>query len=65
MQVIFFKGKNVLLGVRISGIYWQYNSTSHPAELTAGYYNTYNRNGYTGIATMLAKYKAVFTITNY
>jgi len=60
-----FNGKDIILGVKISGIYWLYNTSSHAAELTAGYYNTYNYNGYKDIAVMLAKYKAVFIITGY
>ncbi|XP_068663050.1 inactive beta-amylase 9-like [Aristolochia californica] len=32
-----------------------YNTCAHPAELTGGYYNTANRNGYEAIAEIFAK----------
>lgn len=44
-----FKGKVALAG-KVAGIHWWYGSSSHAAELTSGYYNTDNRNGYWEIA---------------
>ncbi|XP_014497677.1 beta-amylase 7 isoform X1 [Vigna radiata var. radiata] len=38
---------------KLSGIYWWYKTASHAAELTAGYYNPCNRDGYAAIMTML------------
>ncbi|XP_068485418.1 beta-amylase 7-like isoform X2 [Phaseolus vulgaris] len=38
---------------KLSGIYWWYKTASHAAELTAGYYNPCNRDGYAAILTML------------
>ncbi|KAF2578146.1 hypothetical protein F2Q68_00006921 [Brassica cretica] len=39
----------------VSGVHWQYYHPSHGAELTAGYYNLYDRDGYRPIARMLNK----------
>ncbi|CDY66391.1 BnaC03g78320D [Brassica napus] len=40
---------------QVSGVHWLYNHPSHGAELTAGYYNLYDRDGYRPIARMLNK----------
>ncbi|KAG4922426.1 hypothetical protein JHK84_051265 [Glycine max] len=41
------------IAAKLSGIYWWYKTASHAAELTAGYYNPCNRDGYAAIMTML------------
>ena len=43
----------ILISIQLSGIYWWYKTASHAAELTAGYYNPCNRDGYAAIMTML------------
>ncbi|XP_020218687.1 beta-amylase 7 isoform X4 [Cajanus cajan] len=43
------------IAAKLSGIYWWYKTASHAAELTAGYYNPCNRDGYAAIMTMLKK----------
>eukprot|EP00898_Chlorokybus_atmophyticus_P008506 jgi/Chlat1/8657/Chrsp87S08054 len=58
-----FKGTNVQLAAKVSGIHWWYNTHSHASELTAGYYNTIQRDGYQDIAEMLAKHGAVLNFT--
>ena len=58
-----FHGTGVKLSGKIAGIHWHYNSRSHAAELTAGYYNTRDRNGYEPIAQMFAKHDIVFNFT--
>jgi beta-amylase len=40
---------------KISGIHWWYNHESHAAELTAGYYHTFERNGYDEVFLFLKK----------
>ncbi|KAG5520706.1 hypothetical protein RHGRI_033330 [Rhododendron griersonianum] len=50
-------------GDRLSGIHWWYKTASHAAELTAGFYNTSNHDGYTRIATMLKKHGAAVNFT--
>ncbi|KAF7124593.1 hypothetical protein RHSIM_Rhsim12G0035900 [Rhododendron simsii] len=50
-------------GDRLSGIHWWYKTASHAAELTAGFYNTSNHDGYTRIATMLKKHGAALNFT--
>ncbi|XP_038876128.1 beta-amylase 1, chloroplastic-like [Benincasa hispida] len=58
-----FKPSNVKISVKIAGIHWHYGSRSHAPELTAGYYNTRYRDGYTPIARMLARHGAIFNFT--
>ncbi|KAK9103635.1 hypothetical protein Sjap_020889 [Stephania japonica] len=49
-----FEGTSI--AAKLSGVHWWYRTTSHAAELTAGFYNPCNRDGYAGIATMLKKH---------
>ncbi|XP_059307349.1 beta-amylase 3, chloroplastic-like [Lycium ferocissimum] len=58
-----FKGTGAKLSGKVAGIHWHYNTRSHAAELTAGYYNTRNRDGYLPIARMFAKHGVVFNFT--
>ena len=34
------------LGVKLPGVHWWFKAKSHAAELTAGFYNTRDRDGY-------------------
>ena len=43
---VVFRNTKVKLSAKIPGVHWWYQSRSHAAELTAGYYNTSERNGY-------------------
>ncbi|PPD66400.1 hypothetical protein GOBAR_DD36725 [Gossypium barbadense] len=43
---------------QLPGIHWWYKTSSHAAELTAGFYNPCNRDGYIAIAAMLHKHGA-------
>ncbi|KAJ3681784.1 hypothetical protein LUZ60_014357 [Juncus effusus] len=58
-----FTDTGAKLSAKVAGIHWHYRSRSHAAELTAGYYNTRNRDGYIPIAKMLAKKGAVMNFT--
>ncbi|KAL4205068.1 hypothetical protein AMTRI_Chr01g112890 [Amborella trichopoda] len=51
-----FSGTGVKLSAKVGGIHWQYDLKSHPAELTAGYFNTSFRDGYIPIAHMFARH---------
>ncbi|CAN8246033.1 unnamed protein product [Cochlearia groenlandica] len=42
--------------VKVPSIYWSYKTASHAAELTAGYYNPSNRDGYSLVFETLKKY---------
>ncbi|CAI0538811.1 unnamed protein product, partial [Linum tenue] len=55
-----FRGTGVKLSRKVAGIHWHYKTRSHAAELTAGYYNTRNRDGYLPVAQMFAKHGVVF-----
>ncbi|XP_049350998.1 beta-amylase 7-like isoform X1 [Solanum verrucosum] len=46
------------IAAKLSGIHWWYKTASHAAELTAGFYNPSNRDGYVAIAAMLKKHGA-------
>ncbi|CAN6214019.1 unnamed protein product [Urochloa humidicola] len=56
-----FEGSNI--AVKVSGVHWWYKTASHAAELTAGFYNPCNRDGYTPIAAVLKKYDAALNFT--
>ncbi|QCD81353.1 beta-amylase 3, chloroplastic-like [Vigna unguiculata] len=58
-----FDTSGVKLSGKVAGIHWHYRARSHAAELTAGYYNTRNNDGYMPIARMLAKHGVVFNFT--
>lgn len=44
-------------------MHWWFKSRAHAAELTAGYYNTRDRDGYDPVFAMLAKYNARVSFT--
>lgn len=52
----------VVLVAKIGGIYWWYQTVSHPAELTAGYYNTALRDGYDPVVSVLSRHGAALHI---
>ncbi|KAK4751720.1 hypothetical protein SAY87_020518 [Trapa incisa] len=58
-----FHGTGAILSGKVAGIHWHYKTRSHAAELTAGYYNTRNHDGYIPIARMMAKYGTVLNFT--
>ncbi|KAL1362894.1 hypothetical protein AAHE18_03G112700 [Arachis hypogaea] len=58
-----FQGCNVTIAIKVSGIHWWYKSESHAAELTAGYYNLQDRDGYRPIARMLTRHHAILNFT--
>lgn len=53
----------VKLGVKLAGVHWWFKSRSHAAELTAGYYNTRQRDGYRPILKVLGKHDAEVSFT--
>ncbi|CAL9225757.1 unnamed protein product [Arabidopsis halleri] len=58
-----FQGSGAKLSGKVAGIHWHYNTRSHAAELTAGYYNTRNHDGYLPIAKMFNKHGVVLNFT--
>lgn len=58
-----FLGCKVKLAAKVSGIHWWYKDDSHAAELTAGYYNLKDRDGYRPIARMLSRHYAILNFT--
>lgn len=57
------EGRAVEVSLKIAGVHWWYNSRSHAAELTAGYYNTEGHDGYAGILELCAQHGMVATLT--
>ena len=51
------------LGIKLAGVHWWFKSRAHAAELTAGYYNTRDRDGYADVMTVLAKHSAHASFT--
>ncbi|XP_023514236.1 beta-amylase 7-like isoform X2 [Cucurbita pepo subsp. pepo] len=56
-----FEGTHIVAKV---GIHWWYKTASHAAELTAGFYNPCNRDGYAAIMAMLKKHSASLNFTS-
>ncbi|XP_056699383.1 inactive beta-amylase 4, chloroplastic isoform X2 [Spinacia oleracea] len=54
---------SVLLVAKIGAIYWWYQTLSHAAELTAGYYNTAQRDGYDPLALVLFRHGAALHLS--
>lgn len=50
-----FAFEGTFITTKLSGIHWWYKTPSHAAELTAGFYNSSNRDGYAAIMEMLNK----------
>ncbi|VFQ74745.1 unnamed protein product [Cuscuta campestris] len=55
--------EDTAIAAKLSGIHWWYKSASHAAELTAGFYNPCNRDGYAPIALMLKKHETALNFT--
>ncbi|KAL5208855.1 hypothetical protein ABZP36_033290 [Zizania latifolia] len=51
--------------VKIPSIYWWYRTPSHAAELTAGFYNPTNRDGYSPVFRMLKKHSIILKFVCY
>ncbi|KAL6557194.1 Beta-amylase 7 [Orobanche minor] len=51
-----FEGTRV--AAKLSSLHWWYKTASHAAELTAGFYNSSNRDGYAAVMAMLKRHEA-------
>lgn len=54
LATLAFEGIQIV--VKIPAIYWWYRTSSHAAELTAGYYNPTNQDGYSPVFEVLKKH---------
>ncbi|XP_022979355.1 beta-amylase 8-like isoform X3 [Cucurbita maxima] len=45
--------------VKIPAVYWCYKTSSHAAELTAGFYNPSNQDGYSPVLDVLKKHSVI------
>ena len=68
-EVFDYEKTGVDVAIKCAGVHWWYNSRSHAAELTAGYFNTrsgdfvHERDGYEPIVKICAKYNARLNFT--
>ena len=53
----------ILIAEQLAGVHWWYKTTSHAAELMAGFYNPCNRDGYAAVMAMLKKHGAALNFT--
>ena len=51
------------LGAKLAGVHWWFKSRVHAAELTAGYYNTRERDGYADLMAVLKKHSTRLSFT--
>jgi len=51
------------LGVKLPGVHWWFKAKAHAAELTAGFYNTRDRDGYRPVFEMLRSHSARMSFT--
>ncbi|KAK4476585.1 hypothetical protein RD792_015742 [Penstemon davidsonii] len=51
------------IAAKLSSVHWWYKTASHAAELTAGFYNPCNRDGYAPIMAILKKHGAALCFT--
>ncbi|PIA58469.1 hypothetical protein AQUCO_00500422v1 [Aquilegia coerulea] len=58
-----FQGCRVKVAAKVSGIHWWYKTENHAAELTSGYYNLNDRDGYRPVARMLSRHYATLNFT--
>ena len=58
-----FDGCPTTLVGKVAGVHWWYNSPHHAAELTAGYYNTRDVDGYIPIAELFAEHGCALNFT--
>lgn len=57
-----FSDNPVTVSGKLPLVYSWYKTRSHPSELTAGFYNTANRNGYEAMVEMFAKNSCRITL---
>lgn len=58
-----FVGCKTRLAAKVSGIHWWYKDKTHAAELTSGYYNLDDRDGYRPLARMFSRHYATLDFT--
>ncbi|KAF7077729.1 hypothetical protein CFC21_082253 [Triticum aestivum] len=63
LATLAFDGAAIV--VKIPSIYWWYRTASHAAELTAGFYNPTNRDGYSPVFRMLKKHSIILKVVCY
>jgi len=56
-------GNKLAIAGKVSGVHWWYNTASHAAELTAGYYNANGRDAYSEIADVFKSHGAALDFT--
>ncbi|XP_050233704.1 beta-amylase 8 [Mercurialis annua] len=54
--------EDIKIIVKIPAVYWWYKTSSHAAELTAGYHNPTNQDGYAPVFEVLKKYSVTIKL---
>ena len=54
---------NTPLAVKVAGVHWWYGYNSHPAEATAGYYNTNGNSAYDDFEDLFSSLGVTFDFT--
>jgi beta-amylase len=62
-EMLYEFGPAFNLGAKLAGVHWWFKSRAHAAELTAGYYNTREHNGYRDIMQVLKRHDAHLSFT--
>ncbi|XP_076893313.1 beta-amylase 7-like isoform X1 [Bidens hawaiensis] len=58
-----FAFEGTFITAKVPGIHWWYKTASHAAELTAGFYNPSNRDGYAPVMETLKKHGVALNFT--
>lgn len=61
-KLVFFD--STCIAAKVPDVHWWYRTASHAAELTAGFYNPSNRDGYAEIASTLKKHGATLSFVS-
>ena len=64
-EIWLWKHNISYMTMQIPAVYWWYKTSSHAAELTAGFYNPTNQDGYSPIFDMLKKHSAAMKFVCY
>ncbi|KAJ6703802.1 BETA-AMYLASE 8 [Salix viminalis] len=59
LSLASFAFEDTKIIVKVPAVYWWYRTASHAAELTAGYYNPTNQDGYSPVFEVLKKHSVI------
>uniref|UniRef100_A0A6M2F826 Beta-amylase n=1 Tax=Populus davidiana TaxID=266767 RepID=A0A6M2F826_9ROSI len=59
LSLASFAFEDTKIIIKVPAVYWWYRTASHAAELTAGYYNPTNQDGYSPVFEVLKKHSVI------